>query len=88
MIRFSSRNVANTAGQPWLLTCWAFILDVDSFFDVWTFSDKSKAGSGTFGVLRLVGQFVVDTNGDQSRITPTDIYPERLQSHCLVLVLA
>ena len=64
-------TLANTAGATLDIDLLGgYTPTVDSFFDVWTFSDKSKAGSGTFGVLPAGWTASwVDTNGDQSTDT-------------------
>jgi hypothetical protein len=47
-----------------------YTLAPDSFFDVWTFSDKSKAGSGAFAVLPAGWTAAwIDTNADTSTDT-------------------
>jgi hypothetical protein len=48
---------------------------MDSFFDVWTFSDKSKAGSGSFvGLPTHWSASWVDTNADLSTDTLRLVY--------------
>jgi hypothetical protein len=64
-------SVANTAGATLKIDLLGgYTPTVNSFFDVWTFSDKSKAGSGTFGVLPAGWKAAwVDTSNDGSTDT-------------------
>jgi len=61
-------SVANTLGATLQVDLLGgYTPDAGSFFDVWTFSDKTKAGSGAFGVLPAGWTSAwVDTNADLS----------------------
>jgi hypothetical protein len=64
-------SLANTAGSTLSIDLLSgFTPTAGSTFDVWTFSDKTKAGSGAFGVLPAGWAAAwVDTSGDGSTDT-------------------
>jgi hypothetical protein len=63
-------NLANTLGATLQVDLDSFAPTAGDFFDVWTFSDKTKAGSGAFGVLPAGWAAAwVDTSSDGSTDT-------------------
>jgi hypothetical protein len=63
-------NVANTLGAALQVDLDSFAPTAGDVFDVWTFSDKSKAGSGAFGVVPANwAASWIDTNADLSTDT-------------------
>jgi hypothetical protein len=65
-------NLANTAGATVQIDLlYDYVPMVGQYFDVWTFNDKSKAGSGRFASIATHGwlAYWVDTNGDLSTDT-------------------
>jgi hypothetical protein len=64
-------TLANTLGATLSIDLLAgYVPTMGSFFDVWTFSDKTKAGSGAFGVVPAGWAAAwVDTSGDGSTDT-------------------
>jgi hypothetical protein len=70
-------DLCNTAGATLTVDLLGGYTPIDSFFDVWTFNDKAKAGSGLFASLPSGWTATwVDTNADLSTDTLRLYIPE------------